>query len=218
MLDIRLTRHRLLSEARILCKCRDEGLNVPGLLNIEWEGAHKQGQQGEAPGVWMMMEWIDGKTVQEILVDWLRQDEYASVDMKEGIRISGEIMQLMSTIGEMIGRMHKIGVVHGDLTTSNLIVRYSKKQTTTSDNESEGCLHGDLFLIDFGLAAQNIQDEEKAVDLYVFEKAFVSTHPAAGYLIKDILRAYERSHGGACMVLKRLEGVRLRGRKRNMIG
>lgn len=77
---------------------------------------------------------------------------------------------------------------------------------------------GEVVLIDFGLAAQSIQDEDKAVDLYVLERAFGSTHPEAEDEFKEVLRAYGESYKGAKVVLKRLEEVRMRGRKRSMIG
>ena len=79
-------------------------------------------------------------------------------------------------------------------------------------------LDGEVVLIDFGLAAQSLQDEDKAVDLYVLEKAFGSTHPTAEDLFQEVLNAYRTSYKGAQVVLKRLEDVRMRGRKRSMLG
>jgi TP53 regulating kinase-like protein len=82
-------------------------------------------------------------------------------------------------------------------------------------------LEGEITLIDFGLAShstQNLQDEDRAVDLYVLERAFAATHPAAEPLFKEVLKAYGESFKGAKAVLKRLEDVRLRGRKRSMLG
>ena len=61
--------------------------------------------------------------------------------------------------------------------------------------------------------------EDKAVDLYVLERAMLSTHPGSEHLINTILASYRF----ACKkqgtnVLFKLEQVRLRGRKRDMIG
>ncbi|KAI4116217.1 MAG: hypothetical protein LQ338_007751 [Usnochroma carphineum] len=83
--------------------------------------------------------------------------------------------------------------------------------------EKEG-LEGDIVLIDFGLAGQSVQDEDKAVDLYVLERAFGSTHPEVEERFKEVLGAYGESYKGAKVVLKRLEEVRMRGRKKTMIG
>ena len=79
-------------------------------------------------------------------------------------------------------------------------------------------LAGDIVLIDFGLATQSSHDEDRAVDLYVLERAFAATHPAAEPLFREVLRAYADSYRGAKVVLKRLEDVRMRGRKRSMLG
>src|SRR5437667_4952238 len=54
-LDARLTRHRILSEARILTKCRREGIRVPAVYFVDWE-------QG-----WMLMEWVGGGSVRVVL-------------------------------------------------------------------------------------------------------------------------------------------------------
>ncbi|MDI1488576.1 MAG: Protein N-terminal and lysine N-methyltransferase efm7 [Ramalina farinacea] len=76
--------------------------------------------------------------------------------------------------------------------------------------------NGEIVLIDFGLAGQSLQDEDKAVDLYVLERAFGSTHPEAENGFQEVLKAYGDSYKGAKVVLKRLEDVRMRGRKRNL--
>ncbi|MCJ1456254.1 serine/threonine-protein kinase bud32 [Mycoblastus sanguinarius] len=79
-------------------------------------------------------------------------------------------------------------------------------------------LEGEIILIDFGLANQSLQDEDKAVDLYVLERAFGSTHSEAEEGFQEVLKVYGESYKGAKVVLKRLEDVRMRGRKRSMLG
>ncbi|KZP33330.1 hypothetical protein FIBSPDRAFT_694113, partial [Athelia psychrophila] len=59
---------------------------------------------------------------------------------------------------------------------------------------------------DFGLAYTSSLAEDKAVDLYVLERAFSSTHPAAEPLFAGVMRAYEAQMGAAWgAVGKRLE-------------
>lgn len=128
-----------------------------------------------------------------------------------------ELWDLMTRVGRAVGRMHSVGVVHGDLTTSNLMLRTASAETAV-DAHPENALDGTVTIIDFGLAGATIQDEDKAVDLYVLERAFGSTHPAAEPLFREVLRAYGDSYKGAKVVLKRLEDVRMRGRKRSMLG
>ena len=118
----------------------------------------------------------------------------------------------MERVGKLVGSLHGIGLVHGDLTTSNLMLRQP------DSNTKEDNLEGDVYLIDFGLAQQSVHEEDRAVDLYVLERAFGSTHPQAENLFHEVLKVYGQSYKNAKTVLKRLEEVRMRGRKKSMIG
>lgn len=193
ILDARLTRHRILSEARALVRCRREGVSVPAVLALDWEAG------------WMLMEWVEGQTVREVL------------ERRKGSK-GEEAGSLMGKIGQAIGRMHEVGVVHGDLTTSNLMVRERTKKNSAEERGNGKQDVGEIVLIDFGLAGQSSQEEDKAVDLYVLERAFGSTHPEAEDDFREVLRIYGESYKGAMIVLKRLEEVRMRGRKRSMVG
>jgi TP53 regulating kinase and related kinases len=209
ILDARLTRHRILSEARVLVKCRKEGVSVPAVYALD-----------EAKG-WIMMEWINGEVVRIRLNEWIRLRKAAGTE--EGVD-DGELRDLMARIGRAVGSLHMIGIIHGDLTTSNLMLRPNKAQVANGHGSGTGhggmtkLLDGEIVLIDFGLASQSTQDEDRAVDLYVLERAFGSTHPRAEGLFEEVLKAYGESFRGANVVLKRLEDVRLRGRKRSMLG
>ena len=123
---------------------------------------------------------------------------------------------LMRRIGHTVGGLHKAGVIHGDLTTSNLMLRPTT--TTTTDTNDSPSMEGEVVLIDFGLAGQSVHDEDRAVDLYVLERAFGSTHPRTEPLFEEVLQGYREAYRGASSALKRLEDVRMRGRKRSMIG
>ena len=199
-----------------MLKLRREGVAVPGVLSLEWEvDGNSNG------GGWMLMEWIEGKTVKEIMIIVkLKGAPYENSN--------DAVANLMMKVGKAIGQMHEVGVVHGDLTTSNIMLRtqHVTKRTVYDDgslpDEMKHLEHllsnGEVVLIDFGLAGQSIQDEDKAVDLYVLERAFGSTHPEAEDQFVLVLRAYGESYKGAKVVLKRLEDVRMRGRKKSMIG
>ena len=189
---------------------------VPAVYLVDWEGG------------WLMMEWIEGRTVRDVLYDCLGM-RTKHQDDEDG---NEELIELMSRIGKTVGMMHAAGVIHGDLTTSNLMLRPASSSPSGGPNDDsvsvtngstdfttrDMLLTGDVVLIDFGLATQSVQDEDRAVDLYVLERAFGSTHPKAEGLFKDVLKAYEGSFRGAKVVLRRLEDVRLRGRKKSMIG
>lgn len=76
-------------------------------------------------------------------------------------------------------------------------------------------------MIDFGLSITSNYVEDRAVDLYVLERAISSTHPAhTPQLFEDILQAYSKGLPDKTWkeVGRRLEDVRMRGRKRSMLG
>ncbi|CZS90435.1 related to MNORI-2 protein [Rhynchosporium agropyri] len=203
ILDARLTKHRILLEARVLVKCRREGVPCPAVYAMD-----------ESKG-WMMIEWIEGEVVRIRLNEWLKRRKDEGIE--EGVD-DEELVGLMRRVGEAVGKMHMVGIVHGDLTTSNLMLRPRSKERMTGNTVGDKILDGEVVIIDFGLAIQNAQDEDRAVDLYVLERAFGSTHPRAESLFKEALSAYGRSFKGGNIVLKKLEEVRMRGRKRSMIG
>lgn len=95
-------------------------------------------------------------------------------------------------------------MVHGDLTTSNFMV--------DDDNE--------LFVLDFGLSYQSTDEEDFAVDLYVLERAMISTHANSESLFVLLLKSYEDSFkdGKGELIVKRLNAVRQRGRKKVAFG
>ncbi|KAI8669118.1 EKC/KEOPS complex subunit BUD32 [Fusarium keratoplasticum] len=192
-LDQRLTRHRILSEARILAKCRRDGVRVPAVYAVD-----------EAAG-WLMLEWIHGGPVRKSINERLGS-------RTEGIEDDAELKSLMRRIGTAIGNMHKVGIVHGDLTTSNMML------APPTDPKNQSPLDGELVIIDLGLASGSVSDEDRAVDLYVLERAFGSTHPRAECIFSELLDAYGQTFKQAKIVLKKLEDVRMRGRKRSMLG
>ncbi|KIW41355.1 uncharacterized protein PV06_06922 [Exophiala oligosperma] len=267
-LDARLTKQRVLAEARILAKLAslagDETteIHVPAVLSLEWDAARKvkglsQEQRGArgagtganaGAGAWLLMEWIEGHSAKELLRrwdTWYRSAKAHGTATSEELAAQEEQVKiLLRRLGKAIGNMHnKGGVVHGDLTSSNIIVRpknlpeqdqnqvngslmtngdWSTTQESQSIASPPPDLTGDIVLIDFGLATQSIQEEDRAVDLYVLERAFGSTHPRQeDWFDAEVIQSqegYRGSYKGSKVVLKRLEDVRMRGRKRSMLG
>ena len=61
--------------------------------------------------------------------------------------------------------------------------------------------------------------EDKGVDLYVLERALLSTHPNTEWLFQEMMDSYKQQYGkGVGEVVKKFEEIRLRGRKRTMVG
>lgn len=104
---------------------------------------------------------------------------------------------LWERIGADIARLHRRNVIHGDLTTSNIVVR-----------------DGPVFL-DFGLGTFSERVEDRATDLRLLEQVLDSTHPAvADEAMAAIIRGYRDESDDAETVLDRLDAVRGRGRYR----
>lgn len=128
-----------------------------------------------------------------------------------------DLWKLAVTIGHVVGTMHCNHIIHGDLTTSNLLLV----------GKPEDCC---IAVIDFGLASIDETAEDKGVDLYVLERALISTHPSTEPLFEAILSSYREAYvsgsggkgnrGGAVAdeVLRKLDEIRMRGRKRTMVG
>ncbi|EMR11585.1 Kae1-associated kinase Bud32 [Pneumocystis murina B123] len=195
LLDERLTKHRINIEARLLYKCYKGGVSCPSIYFIDIKKRE------------LWIEWIEGKTVKDQLIQW-----ESNISMYEQV-----YKPIMESIGRNIGLMHQLDVVHGDLTTSNIMIRLQSSQQSFLPL-ANSIKSDEIVIIDFGLGSVTQMIENKAVDLYVLERTFQSTHPQSSFMFKHIIDAYSESWKDAKHVLKRLEQVRLRGRKRNIAG
>ena len=98
----------------------------------------------------------------------------------------------------MVGRLHTTGIMHGDLTTSNMILRQSD---------------GRCVLIDFGLSQVTTEIEQRGVDIHVMFQTLKSTNPKeAGGFCAAFARGYAETFTGAGEVLAREQEIELRGR------
>jgi N6-L-threonylcarbamoyladenine synthase/protein kinase Bud32 len=97
--------------------------------------------------------------------------------------------------GSIIGRLHAAGIVHGDLTTSNIIMR-----------------GGQCVLIDFGLAHVSSEIEMRGVDIHVFFQTLKSTTPEFEPLKSAFIEGYSKEFDGYADVLKREAEIEQRGR------
>ncbi|KAF8371753.1 hypothetical protein PRIPAC_78182 [Pristionchus pacificus] len=185
-LDERLNKHRVRAEVKGIMKAKQVGVETPALYFVD-------GERNE-----IVMERVEGCSAKE----WIEKirKENDEKEFKDNLSSFGILL------GTKVGKLHAASVVHGDLTTSNVLLRDGNPQQ--------------IVLIDFGLCSQmKITAEEKGVDLYVLERAIASTHHDSEQLFKSVLEGYEKSGGkGAKGALEKLEEVRMRGRKRDMIG
>ncbi|KAF8401730.1 hypothetical protein HHK36_012676 [Tetracentron sinense] len=179
-LDSKITLKRLNAEARCMTKARQLGVYTPVLYDVD-PMLHT-----------LMLEYVEGPAVKDVLLDF---GSHGVIDE----RMDDIVVQ----IGDAIGKLHDGGLIHGDLTTSNMLLRSGTNQ---------------LVLIDFGLSFTSTLPEDKAVDLYVLERALLSMHSSCGNVMDRILAAYRKSSKQWSSTLNKLAQVRQRGRKRTMVG
>ena len=133
----------------------------------------------DAAAACLYMEFVPGALVKERLFAGMDDDgacrAASSLPRQRSPNMSraasrAALRALAAKIGRAVARLHDGGLVHGDLTTSNMILR-----------ETDGA----LVLIDFGLAANATLPEDKAVDLYVLERAITSAHSQYASLVRS---------------------------------
>ncbi len=121
------------------------------------------------------MEFIPGKLLKDIL-------DLISTKKRN---------QICQQLGEEISKLHQQNIIHGDLTTSNMIFHENK-----------------IYFIDFGLSFISQKIEDKAVDLHLLKQALESKHYKHWETsFKKILQTYKDKE-----VKNRLEIVEKRGR------
>jgi len=154
-------------EFKILTKARKIGMDVPEVFEVDDKEMK------------VVMEFVKGDLLKEKL------DLYSKKKREEVCKL----------IGIQVAKMHDNHIVHGDLTTSNMIFKKDK-----------------VYFIDFGLGFISQKIEDKAVDLHLLKQAFESKHfRYSGELFKCILKGYKKSSNFK-ETLDRLEKVEQRGR------
>uniref|UniRef100_A0A1A7YFV3 non-specific serine/threonine protein kinase n=1 Tax=Iconisemion striatum TaxID=60296 RepID=A0A1A7YFV3_9TELE len=186
VLDEKLTHRRTVQEVRSILRCRRAGISAPVIYFVDYT-SH----------CIFMEEIVGSLTV---------RDHIVSTQLANSCK-EPELQQLAERIGQILAKMHDEDVIHGDLTTSNMLLTHCSGDTEF-----------DLVLIDFGLSYISSLPEDKGVDLYVLEKAFLSSHPNTDVLFEKLLQSYTKSSKKSPAVIKKLDEVRLRGRKRSMVG
>lgn len=198
-----------------------EGRPVRAAVN-EWLGPARRGKRKRGGDAQQQVGEVVQEEGAEALDNTAGQEGEDDGGRPEGFDAEGpereELAGLMRRVGRAVGAIHKVGVVHGDLTTSNMMLKPLDPSAGVNGDAGKKILDGEIYIIDFGLASQSTSDEDRAVDLYVLERAFGSTHPRAESLFDEVLQAYKETFKGTGPVLKKLEEVRMRGRKRSMLG
>jgi len=125
--------------------------------------------------------------------------EFVQGNKLSSILESNDYEKILKETGKIIGILHNKNIIHGDLTTSNII--YNKKTN-------------EIRFIDFGLSFVSDKIEDKAVDIHLFRQALESKHYSIFKKgMKAFLQGYKQTEKFN-EIMKRFEKVESRGRNK----
>jgi TP53 regulating kinase and related kinases len=131
-LDEQIRSYRTVHEPQLMHEAKAAGVATPLIYMVN------------VPESSITMEYIEGQQIKQVL-NQVPKAERHDICMK---------------IGESIAHLHSHGLIHGDLTTSNMILNPE----------------GQIFFVDFGLGEKNSELEAQGVDLHLLKRALQSTH------------------------------------------
>lgn len=167
ILDRALQATRIKNEVKLMFEARRAGISVPLIYSVD------------LPENRIVMEEIKGARVKDALDDL-------------PIERAREVCE---KIGEVAARLHSHDIVHGDLTTSNML------------------LSGDrIVLIDFSLGSRTSELEDKGVDMHLLEEAFHSAHYRRSELYETVKESYVKAYPAGAEVLRKVKEIEKRGR------
>jgi Kae1-associated kinase Bud32 len=167
-IDEKIRKSRTSQEFNLLSEARRSGISTPIILDVDKKNFK------------IIMEFIDGERIKELL----NKSDIKTVE------------RLCLEIGRLIGKLHTNGIIHGDLTTSNMILKDEK-----------------IYFIDFGLGFFSKKIEDQGTDLRLLHEALKSTH----YQILDVcwenvIKGYKIEYSNAELVLNKVSEIEKRAR------
>jgi TP53 regulating kinase and related kinases len=170
-LDMQIRTYRTVHEPQLMHEAKTAEVPTPLIYMVN------------VPQAAITMEYIEGQQIKQLLNETLKERRN----------------EICIEIGTLIARLHKKGVIHGDLTTSNMI---KNKE-------------GKIYFVDFGLGEKNSEVEAQGVDLHLMKRALQSTH----YMFweecfKNVLCGYTSVRGVECAekVYEKTREIERRGR------
>jgi TP53 regulating kinase-like protein len=131
-LDEQIRSYRTVHEPQLMHEAKAAGVPTPLIYMVN------------VPEASITMEFVEGQQIKQLL------NKVSKAKRRD----------LCVRIGELIGKLHRQGLIHGDLTTSNMILNPE----------------GKIFFVDFGLGEKNGELEAQGVDLHLMKRALQSTH------------------------------------------
>ncbi len=167
VIDKKLRTRRTKREAKVMKKL-EKSISVPKI--IQTDNKEK-----------ITMEFIQGKKLSEHL------DNFNMKKAKE----------ICEKIGKQTALLHQADIIHGDLTTSNMLLKKDNK----------------VYIIDFGLSFHSKRIEDKAVDLHLLKQALEAKHFSSWKeFFNSIIKEYKKQNKQADKILQQLKKVESRGR------
>lgn len=167
-IDEKIRKLRTSLESNLITEARRARVPTPKIFEIDKKNYK------------IVMEYVDGKRIKELL----NESDKRTIE-----KISFEI-------GRLVGRLHSRGIIHGDLTTSNMILKDT-----------------DIYFIDFGLGFFSSKIEDQGTDLRLLFEALKSTHfKILDLCWKNIIKGYEKEYQRAKQVFKKMEEIQKRAR------
>jgi len=173
-IDQILCYNRTLNEAKALIRVKNYGVLVPPVYEID------------AKNSTIVMKYIKGEKLKDVLFSL----------------VTDKKVQYLKEVGKNIAYLHKNGHIHGDITTSNIILTPAQE----------------LFIIDFGLHDYSDSIEDKSTDLHLFKRVLISSHGSVFTICFDaFLEGYREGYGieksNECRnILKNMAIIETRGR------
>ncbi len=170
-LDKTIQIQRTKHEPQMMNKAKRAGVPTPIIFLVDLKEAT------------IIMEFVEGKQIKQVL----------------NSLTSEERINLCRQIGRLVGKLHKNSIIHGDLTTSNMILTP----------------YGNIVFIDFGLSELSVELEARGVDLHLMKRALASTHyKYADECFSAIIDGYREIMGdeNTRNILDKIREIEKRGR------
>ena len=168
VLDEEIRRQRTLHEAQMMHQAKRAGVAAPYLYHVD------------PPASTLVMEYVKGTRLKDVMAT------------------AGGTGGVFREFGRNVGLLHRAGIMHGDLTTANVVRR------------GRG-----LVFVDFGLSIRTERVEDHAVDLRLIKETLLGAHPeAAAAALEELNGGYAGVLGPARSkaVLRQLSNIERRGR------
>ena len=149
-LDERLRKERTRNEARLLADARRAGVRTPLVYDVDLAKGR------------LVLEELTGPTLKELLAQHPEEDA----------PLAGPV----EAFGRALGRLHAVGLSHGDLTSSNVLF---------PDGPD-----GPPAFIDLSMGTKGAGVEELGIDLHLVEEDLKALHPKGERLLESFFVGY----------------------------